>query len=64
MNVSHYWKSIIAAVGAAAFTIETAISDGVFTSSEIVSAVLAVLIALGVYVVPNKPDLPLKEITT
>lgn len=55
MKVSHYAKSIIAAVAAAAVVATNVVSDGTVTPAEGVEIGLAVLAALGIYVVPNKP---------
>lgn len=55
MNVSHYAKSIIAAVAAAAVVATNVISDGTITPAEGVEIGLAVLAAFGIYRVPNAP---------
>ncbi|TMR97519.1 hypothetical protein [Nonomuraea basaltis] len=53
MKISRYAKTIVAALFAAIVAVNGAVSDDVFTATEIVNAVLAVLTALGVYAVPN-----------
>ncbi|PZG42029.1 hypothetical protein C1I98_20390 [Spongiactinospora gelatinilytica] len=53
MSIGRYAKAVVAALLAAITIINGAVSDSLFTTTEIVSAVLAVLAALGVYVVPN-----------
>lgn len=58
MSVPHYAKTIVAVLGAVAAAGAAAISDGNLSSSEIVTIVLAVLTALGVYAVPNRQDSP------
>lgn len=50
MNVSRYSKAIAAAAGA----ISVAVTDGVFDWNDGITIALAVLAALGVYLVPNK----------
>lgn len=55
MKVSSYAKFVVAAVLAAATALTVAVGDGGFSSSDAVTVVLAVLSALGVYAVPNKP---------
>ncbi|REF00284.1 hypothetical protein [Thermomonospora umbrina] len=50
-----YAKTIIATVLAAAYAVQAAITDETVTTTEWVGIVLAVLTALGVYVVPNRP---------
>lgn len=58
MRVSHMAKSIVAAIVAAAGASVTAMNDGVFSTGDIVTVVLATLGALGiVYAVPNSKPL-------
>ncbi|MFF2522218.1 hypothetical protein [Streptomyces liangshanensis] len=55
MRVSSFAKAVVAAVAAGATAVSTAVLDGNFTTGEGVTAVLAVLGALGItYAVPNK----------
>lgn len=51
--IGKYAKTIVAAVLAAAYALQAAITDDVVTSSEWVGIGLAVLTTFGVYVVPN-----------
>lgn len=53
MKVSGVAKFIVAAVAAGVTAVVAAVSDGEVTSTEAISVALAVLGALGVYVVPN-----------
>lgn len=53
MKIGKYAKSVVAALFAAVTVAHAAISDDVYTSTEIVGTVLAVLTALGVYATPN-----------
>lgn len=53
MNLGKYSKTVIAALFAAVVVAKAAITDGVYTSSEVIETVIAVLTVLGVYVVPN-----------
>lgn len=55
MTVSHYAKFWVMVVITVAVAVQSAITDGVLTNTEIVNIVLVALGALGVYVVPNKP---------
>lgn len=50
-----YSKSIFAAIGAAALALQAAVSDGQITTDEWWKIGIAVLMALGVYQVENKP---------
>ena len=61
MNVGKYAKTIVAALFAAVVIAKSAITDGVYTPTEWIETVIAVLTALGVYAVPNakkSDDLP------
>ncbi|MFC4006661.1 hypothetical protein ACFOY2_05475 [Nonomuraea purpurea] len=53
MKVGKVAKSVVAALFAAAVVVNAAVSDDVFTTTELVNSVLAVLTALGVYITPN-----------
>lgn len=53
MRVSAVAKTIVAAVGAGVTAATVAMGDDVISSTEAINVVLAVLTALGVYVVPN-----------
>lgn len=54
-NASHYWKAILAALGAAAVAIQTAITDDVITDAEKVTIAIAVITAITVYSKSNDP---------
>lgn len=54
--VRKYAKFLVAAAAAAAVALQAAYTDDVVTNAEWVAVVLAALGALGVVVVPNKPD--------
>lgn len=55
MRIAPYWKAVTAGVAAGAASLSTALSDGVLTTSEGITAVLAVLGALGLtWAVPNR----------
>jgi hypothetical protein len=49
-------KFLVAAATAALVAVGAAITDDVITTAEWVAIALAALGAVGVYVVPNKPD--------
>lgn len=50
-----YMKFTVAALGAAAYAVQAAISDGEITGTEGVGVASAALIAVLVLLVPNKP---------
>ena len=54
-KLSPYRKSIMAALGAAALAVQTALTDGKIESAEWWIIGIAVLTALGVYQLENKP---------
>ncbi|MEI5520646.1 hypothetical protein WB388_08530 [Streptomyces brasiliscabiei] len=55
MKVSRYAKAIVAALAAGSASLVTALNDDTVTASEGVTAVLAVLGALGItWFVPNR----------
>lgn len=51
-----YAKFVVAALAAGLVALQTAITDDKVTTSEWVTIVLAGLGAVGVWLVPNKPD--------
>jgi hypothetical protein len=53
--VQRYMKFIVAAVGAAVYAAQAAISDGHITGTEGYGILTAAAIAVFVYLVPNKP---------
>lgn len=55
MKVSQYAKFIVSALVAGGIILKTAIGDDVISASEMVDIALALLGALGVYVLPNAP---------
>jgi hypothetical protein len=56
MNVGRYAKTVVAVLFAAVVVAKSAVTDGVYSSQEIVETVLAVLTALGVWAVPNSKN--------
>lgn len=55
MKISKYWKAAVAAVAAGAASLVTALDDGTITTQEGLTAVVAVLGALGLtWAVPNR----------
>ncbi|MGI5443835.1 hypothetical protein ACQEV4_42785 [Streptomyces shenzhenensis] len=58
MKIAAYWKAVVAAAAAGTASLSTALEDGTVTGQEAVTAVLAVLGALGLtWLVPNRqPD--------
>ncbi|MEV7867495.1 hypothetical protein AB0P17_15640 [Streptomyces sp. NPDC088124] len=56
MRISSAAKALVASLAAGATAAATAVQDGMFTTGEAVTTVLAVLGALGItYAVPNRP---------
>jgi len=55
MPVRHYWKSIIAAVGAAVIALQAAITDEDVTPNEWTKIGIAAVTALLVYAKSNEP---------
>lgn len=58
LRVSPYWKAVIAGLGPVVTLAHAAVGDSVITSSELIDVSLLVLVALGVYHVPNRPGEP------
>ncbi|MFC9429238.1 hypothetical protein [Streptomyces sp. NPDC056987] len=59
MRISSAAKAIVAGLAAGATAAATAVQDGMFTTGEVVTTVLAVLGALGItYAVPNRQPGP------
>ncbi|MEW2442773.1 hypothetical protein [Micromonospora marina] len=56
MKIASYAKTIVAAVVAGGVALTVAMGDDVLTATEGITVALAVLGALGVYVVPNAKD--------
>lgn len=55
MKVSKYWKAVVAAAVAGGGSLVTALDDGTITTQEGLTAVVAVLGALGLtWAVPNR----------
>lgn len=50
-----YAKSIFAALGAVAVVVQAALSDGTITPEEWGQIVTALVVAIGVYQIKNKP---------
>jgi hypothetical protein len=55
MKIASYAKTIVAAIVAGATALAVALGDDTVSTTEFVTVALAVLGALGVYVVPNAP---------
>lgn len=55
VRLSPYFKSIAAALGAAGIAVQAALTDGEITTAEWLTIGIAVLTALGVYQVENRP---------
>ena len=54
--MSNYSKAIVAVLIAALTSIQTAMSEGPMTTQKWVTVGLAVVGAIGVYLVPNRPS--------
>jgi hypothetical protein len=53
--MGRYAKTVVAGVLGGAYALQAALSDDVVTNTEWVGIGMAVLIALGVWAVPNSP---------
>lgn len=53
MKINAYWKSVIAGLMPVAAAIQGAVDDSKFDVSDGINVAIALLIALGVYAVPN-----------
>lgn len=53
MKIGKVAKTVVAGLFAAVTVAYSAVSDDVYTSTEVINTVLAVLTALGVWAVPN-----------
>ena len=58
VKISPYWKGVVAGLGPVVYAIQAAVTDGGVTGSEGIGIGIAVLVALGVYAVPNSPKPP------
>lgn len=58
MNPSHYAKSILAIAAAAIGILVAALADNTVTTAELVNVGIAVVTAVGVYLIPNLPAGP------
>ncbi len=54
MQISKYWKSVLATVGAVVVAAEAVVDDAVVTDNEWVNLGIAALTAVGVFLVPNR----------
>ncbi|WP_431881584.1 hypothetical protein [Micromonospora chalcea] len=62
MKIAQYAKTIVAAVVAGATALAVAMGDDTLTTTEGIAVALAILGALGVYVVPNAPATPQEQV--
>jgi len=53
--MSAYAKSVVAIIGAAITALQFALDDGVVVGQEWTTIIIAVVTAVSVYLVPNKP---------
>jgi hypothetical protein len=54
LKISTYMKTVIASLAPVLAAVQAAADDGKFDTSEGITIALAVLVALGVYLVPNR----------
>jgi multidrug transporter EmrE-like cation transporter len=55
MRLSPFWKTVVAAIGAAAIAVKAAlVGDELISTQEWVEIGLAVATVIGVYIVPNR----------
>lgn len=55
MKISPYLKAVAAVLTAGLIAVQTALSHGTLTGSDWITVALAVLGAIGVYAIPNRP---------
>lgn len=53
MNIGFYAKSIVMVIAAGIGILTAALSDGVVSATEFVNIAIAIVTAIGVYIVPN-----------
>lgn len=58
MNIGFYAKSIIMVLAAGVGILTAALSDGVVSATEFVNIAIAIVTAVGVYLIPNLPAGP------
>ncbi|TDD25062.1 hypothetical protein E1287_37665 [Actinomadura sp. KC06] len=58
LKVSAYWKTVIASLAPVLATIVAAVDDQALDTSELITIGGALLVALGVWRVPNKVEDP------
>ncbi|WP_242908663.1 hypothetical protein [Actinomadura terrae] len=56
VKISAYWKGVIAGLAPVLATVQAATDDGRLDTSELITIGGALLVALGVWRVPNKPE--------
>jgi len=54
--MSAYAKAIVAVIGAGVGALQFALDDGVVVGQEWTTIIIAIVTAIGVYLVPNKPS--------
>ena len=54
--MSAYAKSVVAVIGAAIAALQFALEDGIVVGQEWTTIIIAVVTAIGVYLVPNRPQ--------
>lgn len=60
MNIGLYSKSLVTIVAAGVGILAAAMSDGAVSATEYVNIALAIVTAIGVYLIPNLPAGPAK----
>lgn len=53
MNIGYYAKSIVMVIAAGIGILTAALSDGVVSATEFVNIAIAIVTAVGVYIIPN-----------
>jgi hypothetical protein len=57
-KLAHYWKALVAFLSPVVIVVQSAVTDDVITQEEWVKIGVAVVAAVGVLVVANKPKTP------
>jgi hypothetical protein len=55
MQISAYWKTVVAGVFAVIYAVNEGVIDSVWTADDTTKAIAAVVAVVGVWVVPNRP---------
>jgi hypothetical protein len=54
VKISKYWKAVVASAGPVLLAAQAAVDDGHIDAAEAATILIAILVAVGVWRVPNK----------